>query len=158
VEELILVLGHQAQQLIPLISQLPDAENVRVVINPRYEEGQFSSLQAGIQAVELSRQGVLLCLIDQPHLKVSTYQTIVQEARQSPKQIVIPSHRSRWGHPVYLPRWLFGDILHQTSPCTLRDLVSRHRHDVLTRELNDPGVREDVDTKEDLERLEKVFG
>jgi molybdenum cofactor cytidylyltransferase len=100
---------------------------------------------------------VILCLIDQPHLKASTYQSIVQEARQSPRQIVIPSYESRRGHPVYLPRRLFADILHPTSPCTLRDLISRHRHDIITRELDDPGVREDIDTEEDLERLEKAL-
>jgi CTP:molybdopterin cytidylyltransferase MocA len=156
VDEVILVIGHQAQQLAPLISRVPEAEHARVVVNPRFEEGQLSSVQAGIRAVKDSVQGVLLCLIDQPHLEASTYREVAQEARRSPGRIVIPACRARRGHPVFLPRRLFADVLHPDAPCTLRDVISRHGDTILVREVEDPGVCEDIDTREDLARLEQA--
>ncbi len=77
--EMILVLGHQARELIP---GLPEAEDFKIVINERYDLGQLSSLQAGLKKVNPHAQGVMMCLVDQPHVPCSVYQALVRAFKQ----------------------------------------------------------------------------
>ncbi len=154
VERIILVLGHQADKLIP---QLSEAENVQVVINKMYKEGQFSSLQSGIQFIDCSLSGVLLCLIDQPHLHPPIYQSIIRNAQALPKKILLPTYKCRGGHPVYLPSWIFPEITAQPPTISLRDLFSRFPDEIVRIEVDDPGILEDIDTRADLNRLEDLI-
>jgi len=151
VEEITLVLGHEAEKLMP---RIPQTENVRFVVNKKYEDGQFSSLQAGILSLDFEVSGVLMCLIDQPHLQQATYAVIVKRALALPEKIILPRYKSRGGHPVYLPRWIFSEITAQLSTATLRDLFSRFQEQIVRVDVDDPGIREDIDTPEDLRRLE----
>jgi len=154
VEKIILVLGHRADKVIP---QLAEAETVQVVINNRYEEGQFSSLQVGIQSLEFSLGGILLCLIDQPHLQVSIYQIIIKKAQALPKKILVPAYQCHGGHPVFLPGWIFPEITAQPSTISLRELFSRFPDEIVRIEVDDPGILEDIDTRADLNRLEDMI-
>jgi molybdenum cofactor cytidylyltransferase len=152
VENIALVLGHQAEQLI---SKVPGAENFRIIINQNYEAGQFSSIQAGVRGVPDMLAGVLLCLIDQPHIRSTTYRTVLDKARRMAEKIWIPTYRSKQGHPVFLPGWLLAEIKRQSTGISLRDLLFRFSNGMEKVEVDDPGILEDMDTPEDLQRLEK---
>ena len=152
VENITLVLGHQAEQLIPAV---PEAEKIQVIINRNYEAGQFSSIQAGVWAMPDSLAGVLLCLIDQPHIHSATYRIVLDKARRMAEKIWIPTYRSRQGHPVFLPGWLLAEIKRQPTAISLRDLLFRFLKEIEKVEVDDPGILEDMDTPEDLQRLEK---
>jgi molybdenum cofactor cytidylyltransferase len=154
VENITLVLGHQAEQLI---SAVPEVEKLQIIINKNYEAGQFSSIQAGMKGVPDSLAGILLCLIDQPHIRPATYRTVLDEARRVAKKVWIPTYRSKQGHPVYLPGWLLAEIKRQPASISLRDLLFRFANEIEKVEVNDPGILEDMDTPEDLQRLEKAI-
>ena len=152
VENIALVLGHQAKQLIPAV---PGAEKLQIIINRNYEAGQFSSIQAGVRGMPDSLTGVLLCLIDQPHIHSTTYRTILDKVRRMVKKIWIPTYRSKQGHPVFLPGWLLAEIKRQPTGISLRDLLLCFSNEIEKVEVDDPGILEDLDTPEDLRRLEK---
>ena len=152
VEKIALVLGHQAEQMIPAV---PEAERIQIIINKNYEAGQFSSIQAGVRGVADSLAGVLLCLIDQPHIHAGTYRTVLNQARREREKVWIPTFRSRQGHPVFLPAWLLAEIKRQPAGISLRDLLVRFSGEIEKVEVVDPGILEDMDTPEDLRRLEK---
>ena len=152
IQKVVLVLGHKAEIFMPQLSCL---EHLQVVINTRHGEGQFSSVQAGIGAGDASVAGVLLCLIDQPHLTADLYRALVQKALLFPTKIIIPSYDSRGGRPVHIPRRLFAEILAEPSTSTLRTVIQRYPRDILKMAVDEPGILEDIDTREDLVRLEK---
>jgi molybdenum cofactor cytidylyltransferase len=151
-EHIALVLGHQAEQLIPAV---PGAEKLQIIINRNYEAGQFSSIQAGVRGMPDSLTGVLLCLIDQPHIHSTTYRTVLDKAQRMVKKIWIPTYRSKQGHPVFLPGWLLAEIKRQPTDISLRDLLLCFSNEIEKVEVDDPGILEDLDTPEDLRRLEK---
>ena len=62
VDEVVVVLGHHADQIEPVVETFP----VTVVHNPRPEDGQVSSQRIGLAALAGKLDAVLVVLADQP--------------------------------------------------------------------------------------------
>ena len=111
VEPVVCVVGHQAAQMRAALRTTP----ALIVYNSAYAHGEMlSSYQAGIQwLIEQGNRasGLLLALSDQPHLPIEVVRDVCTAARTQPDAIVIPSHEMRRGHPIYLPRRFWLEVL-----------------------------------------------
>ena len=154
IDKIVLVLGFQAEKYI---AQLPDRKNFKIVINPDYERGQFFSLRKGLQSLPEGTEAVLMCLIDQPHISAETYRALLQSGRKNKNAVIIPTFRGKGGHPIVLPSSLFQEILVAPENFTLRDVLAQNKDRVRRIEITDYGILEDIDTPEDLARLERKF-
>jgi CTP:molybdopterin cytidylyltransferase MocA len=124
----------------------------RAVTNPLAEQGQLTSLLAGLEAVDgPAVRAVLVTLVDVPLVQGATVRTLCERVPLSPAQIIRAVHRGRHGHPVIFKRALF-DALRQADPAVGAKAVVRAAtiDDV---EVDDAGVVEDVDTPDDYRRL-----
>lgn len=155
VAEILLILGHNAKKIIPA---LPETGKLKILVNERFETGQFSSLQSGIANLPAGSSACILCLIDQPFLSGDTVKQLRKTGQRNPDKIIIPTYQNRGGHPVYLPRNLFGSVIGEPSSHSLRDVLQKNRNLIIRREIADPFIVEDIDTIADLKRLEKRFG
>ncbi len=153
-QQIHLVLGHKAEKFR---RKLPATKPLHIVKNRDYKYGQFSSIQTGVKALDDQTLGVLSCLIDQPHILPYTYHAVIMNACSSPKNIIIPTYESRGGHPVYIPRALFSEIIASPPSSTLREIFDTHSDKILRVEINDPGLIEDIDTRNDLRRIETLY-
>ena len=61
-DEIILVLGHEAEAIRESLPELP----VKIVINPDYQQGMASSLRQGLLAMDPTSEAFLVMLADQP--------------------------------------------------------------------------------------------
>lgn len=152
-KDIYLVLGYKARKYKRMLS-VPNS--LEVIRNRNFKHGQFSSIQAGIRVLAKETPGVILCLIDQPHILPYTYHAVIMHACSYPGKIIIPTYQNRGGHPIYIPRDLFSDILGAASSQSLRDILTTHKDLIHRVEINDPGLTEDIDTREDLRRIEKL--
>jgi molybdenum cofactor cytidylyltransferase len=124
----------------------------RAIQNARADEGQLSSLLAGLDAVDAPAvRGVLVTLVDVPLITSGTIRTLLDRAAVSPAPIVRAVHRGRHGHPVVFARDVFG-ALRAAHPAIGAKAVLR-AFPVEDVEVDDPGVIADVDTPEDYERI-----
>ena len=124
----------------------------RAVVNPRAEDGQLTSLIAGLDAVDTPAvPAVLVTLVDVPLVTPATIRTLCLRARVSPAGVIRAVHRGRHGHPVIFKRSLF-EALRAADPALGAKEVVRN---ALTEnvDVDDPGVAEDVDTPDDYERV-----
>jgi molybdenum cofactor cytidylyltransferase len=135
----IVVVGHPHADAIK--KQLP--AGVAAVVNPMPDRGMLSSVQSGVNAVPPSCTGVLICPVDVPFVKASTVQTLIQ-AR--PGRIAIPRHGGKGGHPVRIPRQLFGDLMALEGDVGLKALFDAKASLVDRLDVDDPAVLVDVDT------------
>ncbi len=109
----------------------------------------------GRSASPLPGAAALLCLGDQPQMKIATVQAVLTAgAEDGWARIVIPSYRMRAGHPILLPAWLWPEILACTG--TLRDIMAAHRDRTRYLVVDTPSVLADLDTPEDYEREEST--
>jgi molybdenum cofactor cytidylyltransferase len=121
----------------------------RTVLNPRAEEGQLSSLIAGLDAID--RPGVeaaLVTLVDVPLIGPDAVRLLLARAAVSAAPVIRAVHQGRHGHPVIFTRSLF-EALRRADPA-IAVVRAVAIEDV---ETGDPGVVEDVDTPEEYARL-----
>ena len=95
----------------------------------------------------------MLSLADQPHVPADVIRAIVQQAQRTPSQIVIPSHNFRRGHPLYLPRSLWPDLLALGDEETLRTLIVKHDDRITYVNVHTDAILLDLDTQLDYEQL-----
>jgi molybdenum cofactor cytidylyltransferase len=145
----IVVLGHQASLLRPLMA----AMDVEVVINPDYRLGQSTSLQAGLQALDEQTEAALFLLGDQPLIAPATINHLLAAYSATSSPIVVPVYEGRRGNPVLFSRETFPRIAVLRDDCGARPLFDEYAERLLRVPVDDPGIHLDIDTEEDYRRL-----
>jgi molybdenum cofactor cytidylyltransferase len=129
------VLGADAAAIAESV-QLPADE---VVINKSWEEGQLSSIQAGVRSLPEGTDGMLLCLIDHPLISRELVGALVERFYVSGKAIVLPVYKGRRGHPVIFASRLYEELLSAPLETGARAVVWAHGEDVCEMETNEEG-------------------
>lgn len=126
--------------------------NVTVVHNTEWTSGLASSLQIGIAAAR--RQGaeaVVVGLADQPLVRASAWQAVA--ASSSP--IAVATYRTKRGNPVRLHAEIWP-TLPTTGDEGARSVLRIYKN--LVEEVPCEGSSSDIDTVEDLERINNKPG
>jgi molybdenum cofactor cytidylyltransferase len=144
--EIILVLGSSAAQ----IRQQVSSQGVKIVMNSAYQEGMASSLRAGIGAVDPRAHAVLIVLADQPCLRPTTLDRLIDHHRSNRPHIVIPTYKGFRGNPVLLDRSVFSEVTEIRGDVGCRAIFGGHTENIGKLEVDDPGILLDVDTSNDL--------
>ena len=148
-DDVVVVVGHEAELVVSSFSRSGLA--ARFVHNPDFEHGQFSSILAGLRAVD--RPGVsamLLTLVDVPLVTAATVRAVVEQYRRTHAPIVRPTSGSRHGHPVLIDRSVF-DALRRADPAGgAKPIVRAHASPAGDIEIADEGAFTDFDTPDDL--------
>ena len=149
VDELIIVLGARANELRQAIPAYP---TLRTVVNPRYFQGQLSSLMTGIGALSSESEAVIVNLVDHPLISANTISALIASFRESPLPILIASYNGKRGHPVLFSRQVYGEILAAPLDQGAKVVVRKDPSRVREIQLDDPGILADIDTPEDYRR------
>lgn len=148
VDEIIVVLGHKPEKLVPFLEKL----GVKWTINFNYQEGMVSTFKKGLKKLE-NLDAVFLALGDQPFVD-RDFLIKAMESWKSGAKVVSPIFKGKKGHPVLFDRSLFGEILALGKNQFIRDVIHKHKDDFRAIESGDWAVT-DLDTPEDLEALRK---
>jgi molybdenum cofactor cytidylyltransferase len=146
------VLGKDAE---PISSAVPLARE-EIVINPRWEEGQLSSIQAAIRSLPPGTDGMILCLIDHPLISGALVNDLI-EWFYSPQslgqtRIVLPTFRGQRGHPVIFSASLYEELLTAPQDKGARAVVWAHSAEVLEMPTNEQGCVLNLNDPETLQR------
>jgi molybdenum cofactor cytidylyltransferase len=121
-----------------------------VVINEDWEQGQLSSIQAGIRSLPAGTDGVILCLIDHPLITAGLIDDLIGRFyadRTAKPLIVLPIYQGKRGHPVLFSAGVYEELLAAPMDQGARSVVWAHAGEiaeVITAEqgcvlnLNDP--------------------
>jgi molybdenum cofactor cytidylyltransferase len=101
-----------------------------VVINKNWEEGQLSSIQAGVRSLPDGTDGVLLFLIDHPLISRELVGELAERFYESSKAIVLPVYKGRRGHPVIFASRLYEELLSAPLESGARAVVWAHSEEV----------------------------
>ncbi|HEY2988205.1 MAG TPA: nucleotidyltransferase family protein [Candidatus Binatia bacterium] len=149
VEKIIVVLGHNAEEMKNKIRHLP----VTITINRDYAQGQLSSLAVGIRALQAENvDGLLLHLVDHPYLNPDLVDRMIERFYESKKLIVVPVWKGRRGHPVIFSRRLFGELSSAPLAEGAKSVVHAHADETLEVETDDERITFDIDTPEEYRR------
>jgi molybdenum cofactor cytidylyltransferase len=130
---------------------------VHFLTNHEYSNGQFSSLQTGIKNLPKNCSGVLVCLVDQPHIKCEWIHKLLDAFQKTNAPIVTPKFKSKRGHPILFNSSLFEEILQMGPKQTAHDLKRNHYENIVDVLIDDEGLIFDADTPDDLKRVQGFF-
>jgi len=134
-----------------------DDVHVSSVENPRYEEGQLSSLLVGLAAVEQRHdnvEAVMVTLVDLPLVSPATVRAVREAFLVNPgAPLVRPRRGERHGHPVIFNRSIFGELRRSDPSKGAKPVVHAHAAEEVNVDVDDEGAFIDIDTPEDYERF-----
>jgi molybdenum cofactor cytidylyltransferase len=121
---------------------------VRLVANPRWAEGQATSLRTAVAwATDAGADALVVGLGDQPGLSPAAWRAV---AAATTTPLAVATYAGRRGHPVRLGAEVW-DQLPATGDVGAREVLRAHAD--LVVEVPCPGDPTDVDTVADLERF-----
>ncbi len=127
-----------------------------VVLNPQWEQGQLSSICAGLRSLEgMDVEGMILCPVDHPLVSAVLVSELVERFYDEKKAIVLPTFKGRRGHPVIFSKELFGELLAAPADMGARAVVWAHAADVLEVPSDEEGV---VLNLNDPDMLKRAIG
>jgi molybdenum cofactor cytidylyltransferase len=137
--------------------------SVQCLFNSDSEQtGMLTSYQLGLQtliAQEKSEKfaGALFVLGDLPHIPTSIYRAVLDAAKDHSSQLVFPSIHQRRGHPFFVPRTLWDDLLQTDQAVTMRNWVNDHSGDTHYVIVESDAILHDMDTPDDYEKLKTLY-
>ncbi len=152
IERVAVVLGHHAEE----IQRAVNLPGVEVVVNHDYQQGQTSSLQAGLRALEREDlEAVVLSLVDHPAVSAETIGALIEAFKLSHAPVVVPTFKGQRGHPVVVSRSLFGELLRLKPDAGANTVIRKQREARRFVAVEDAGILLDVDDPESFRRLER---
>ncbi|WFF42141.1 nucleotidyltransferase family protein [Salinicola endophyticus] len=127
------------------------APNTPVLSAPAAAHGLGASLGDAFRQLltgEPDATAAAVILGDMPWLSAASCAQL--NARASATAIVVPCYAGQRGHPVIFGRHWWPELAQLKTGEGARAVLARRQHAVQTVELDDPGVRRDVDRPQDL--------
>lgn len=154
-EQVAVVVPARGTLIEAALSDLP----VRLIRNARARDGIGASIAVGIAALKADvpkATGWLIALGDMPFVTPRTIRTIAEAllVRDGEERIVAPTYDGRRGHPVGFDSD-FGDQLIALDGDVGASVLMRE-HSVRLIACDDSGILRDIDTREDLSRLQSA--
>lgn len=152
----LVVAGGNADSLQSVV----DAHGAFLVVNPKPERGQFSSLQVGLHEVlNRGRDAAIVSPVDRPPVLPGTVQALKKAFLDSDSDIwavvpeVLRNGKTAHGHPILIGRELLEKFLRAPEDATARDVEHQHQQHIAYVPVADERVAVNVDTPEDYARL-----
>ncbi len=154
VDETVVVLGAQAGEM----RRICEPYGVRFVENADWESGQSTSVLAGLRACAAEARAAVVLLADQPFVGAGAVRRLVA-AFEGGAKIAVATYGARRRNPVLFSREVWPLLEEELAGDEgARSVLGRHPELVMEVPCNGVGDPADVDTREDLRRLEQMRG
>jgi molybdenum cofactor cytidylyltransferase len=164
---ILLVLGHQADQVRLQITPYTIHPDITLIDNTAYLQGMSTSMHLGLQKLISSDyknaqssyqvDSALILLGDQPMITPQVINTLIATYRETGKRIVAPLYGGKRGSPVLFDMSLFPELLEVTGDEGGRTVLERHRQEVEPVEMGDVQANYDVDTWEAYQQVVEAW-
>jgi len=148
-EQVIVVLGHAADQLLPECA----ATSATVVLNDQWMEGVSTSLRGGLAAVSSDARGVFIYPADMPLVTPEALRELAHRQQVSGRPAAVTEAGGVRGVSVFITRSLFPALMIQEDDVGGAQYLRRHPEAVEAVHFDDPDLVRDVDRPEDYARL-----
>src|SRR5260370_17387969 len=145
---IILVLGHQADQVRARIALYTTHPDITIIENPMYLDGMSTSMYMGVQtltsngykksALSSHIDSALILLGDQPMITPRIIDNLITIYNATGKRIVAPLYARKRGSPVLFDASLFPELLEVTGDEGGRTVLEPHRQPLELVEMTTP--------------------
>lgn len=140
----------------PAVAQSLDHtdERIRLLHHPGWADGQLSSLQCGLEALQQDGavQGAVVTLVDVPLVRTETVRRLLTVWQQTGALIVRPADGVRHGHPVLFDAEVLPALMAADPREGAKPVVRANEAQTVNVHVEDEGAFFDVDTPDDYAR------
>jgi CTP:molybdopterin cytidylyltransferase MocA len=152
VDEVIVVVGADAERL----HEVCERYGVRTVDNEEWEQGQSTSVLAGLRAC--GGEAAVVLLGDQPFVGAGAMERLVATFTEGAK-VAVATYGGKRRNPVLFAREVWPLLEAELAGDEgARSVLKQHPELVVEVPCGEVGDPTDVDTREDLRRLEEMRG
>ena len=154
-DRVVVVLGHRADDLKPLVEQ---AEGATWVLNPDYLQGKTTSIKAGLSAIDADAVSEILLLnVDQPR-SAANIAHVLETHRANDFAVTVPTCGGKGGHPIVLSAALLEELRSIDEESQgIKAVVRRHADAVNRIPLDNPEILLDLNTPEQYRDALEAF-
>lgn len=152
-----LILGYKHRQIMEDLGAKIKHRHLTVVINKNYQNGQSTSLQAGIREIGTDFPAAMFILGDQPLIDSKTLDRLLERFRSSEKNICVPYYKKTRGNPVILSRMFYDAINDLKGDIGARKIIEDHPDQVLRVAVERETFFQDIDTVKDYEYAQSLI-
>jgi CTP:molybdopterin cytidylyltransferase MocA len=155
VDDVVVGPAHRRDEVAPAA----EAAGARVLTNPEYDRGMYSSLRVGVLGLDDAAGRFFVLPADIPLVRPETIGRLIRQGRAarsaagSPVEVAVPEHGGAPGHPPLLAAALRREIRAADPPGGLRELLDARAAATARVPVDDLGVLLDADTPDDVARL-----
>ncbi|GAA0324323.1 nucleotidyltransferase family protein [Actinoallomurus spadix] len=132
-----------------------DVAGAVVVHNPDWRTGMASSLRLGLSALADDCPAVVIALVDQPQVTAEAVRRL-RAAYDAGARVAVATYAGRPRNPVLIAREHFAEAAAGASgDVGARAFLRAHPELVVTVPCEDVAAADDIDTPEDLRRLDR---
>lgn len=151
--DVFLVVGYRKEEVVPGIK----THGITIVYNPDFEEGMFTSIQAGIRRLQYEHQAFFILPVDIPLVTRTTIKQMINAGVDNPGCVIYPTFEGKRGHPPLIPSVLIPEILSWQQEGGLKTFLQSYEKNAMDVPVNDSFILFDVDTPEDYKKLLKYY-
>ena len=156
-ETVVLVLGRDHQKIVAALGQRVCHPKLELVFNPRYHEGQSTSLTEGLFRIRDRFPAVMFLLGDQPLVDAATINRLLEKFRHSDKSICVPVHRGQRGNPALFSRSHYEELAELSGDKGAREIIAARPGRILEVPIADPLLFLDIDIPADVEHVSRLL-
>ncbi len=144
-DSIIVVGGYNFDKLLKLI---PENDKIKIIFNPDYELGMFSSVKKGVLAASAERYFLLPG--DYGFIKKETPLKMISLFEEE-FGVIIPSFKNKKGHPALFNKEVAQQIKESPDNISLKEIFGNFNIKII--DSDDKGILQDIDTPEDFTNI-----
>ena len=151
-DQVILVLGHRADEILETVGRFLSHEKLRIIKNENYRKGMSTSIIAGLEVVERNCDHVMILLADMPSITALLINHLLKEYLASGKTLGAIRFSGRRSLPVILGREWYRALYVLKGDVGARGLFDGFKEEVCLVDAPPAYDDVDVDTPEDYRK------
>nr|WP_275406354.1 NTP transferase domain-containing protein [Pseudodesulfovibrio sp. JC047] len=154
IEQVVVVTGQRHDDVAAAAVQT----GAQPVHNPDFMRGMYSSVVAGVRALNADVAAFFVLPVDIPLVRGVTVKRLIESFSASVPSVLYPCFLGERGHPPLIDRRLVPDILAHDGAGGLRTVLDRHEAEARNLDVADFGVSHDLDYPADYALAQAVVG
>jgi molybdenum cofactor cytidylyltransferase len=153
VEQVVVVLGHDAERIRPVVEHA----GAEVLVNELYKRGRASSLRAGARAIADDTRTIIILDVDQPRPR-RVIQRLIENHIRASNLITVPTFEGKRGHPAVVDGWLLPELRRVRERTEgLRGFLEQHQSDVAELPFDSEVVLVGMNTPQEYETAKAKY-
>ncbi|MEA4923072.1 MAG: histidine phosphatase family protein [Eubacteriaceae bacterium] len=150
IEDIVVVTGYDHEKLEKFLKK--KAPKVRTAFNPDHDEGMFTSIKAGLRAMDRAMDGCFIMPVDCPVFGSDVLKKII---RQAEEDFAVPVYMGKKGHPLFVPSAYWEEIISYDGPGGLKGVTDKCFEKMKRIPVDTEGVVLDMDDPAGYEEVKR---